>query len=422
VYPFWDLAILPILQTSGARRIVEIGALKGDTTVRMLEGLGPDVELHVIDPLPAFDPAEHERRFAGRYLFHRDLSLHVLDQLPAMDVALVDGDHNWYTVYHELLALRDVARREGRAMPVLVLHDVGWPYGRRDLYYAPEQIPEEHRQPYARRGIVRGSDELAESGGANSENCNAIHEGGPRNGVMTALDDFVAEHDRPMRVVVLPVYHGLAIAAETEVLAAHPELAALLDRLESAEGQLALAELAEAQRIELVVEYHNVFYGAKARIEATTRQQLDLLQAVAEAERSLIGVDSDPMPFDAVEPLLDAMRAGGVFGHLVVGGPGAAADAVYLRGYLNVHELGMRLAVAVDPLGSVSDAESAFSRPPLVDGRVRRLSGPYEHSAVDVPGPIAFLWITDPGPADVARVVEALHYTLSVCSVVLVAR
>ena len=44
----------------------------------MLDHLGPDAELHVIDPLPSFDPAEHERRFPGRYVFHRDISHNVL--------------------------------------------------------------------------------------------------------------------------------------------------------------------------------------------------------------------------------------------------------------------------------------------------------------------------------------------------------
>ena len=31
----------------------------------------PSAELHVIDPAPEFDPAEHERAFPGRYVFHR---------------------------------------------------------------------------------------------------------------------------------------------------------------------------------------------------------------------------------------------------------------------------------------------------------------------------------------------------------------
>ena len=41
MFPFWDLAIAPILDAIGARRVVEIGALRGETTTRMLERLGP---------------------------------------------------------------------------------------------------------------------------------------------------------------------------------------------------------------------------------------------------------------------------------------------------------------------------------------------------------------------------------------------
>ena len=68
-----------------------MGALRGENTELMLDRLGPGVELHVIDPVPDFDPAEHEERFGGRYFFYRDLSVNVLDRLPVMDVALIDG-------------------------------------------------------------------------------------------------------------------------------------------------------------------------------------------------------------------------------------------------------------------------------------------------------------------------------------------
>ena len=152
MFPLWDTVVAPVVRASNPTRIVEIGALKGETTVLMLESLGSDVELHVIDPVPAFDPFEHEQQFPGRYLFHRDLSLNVLADLPAVDVALVDGDHNWYTVYHELRLLREAARRDDAPLPVVIMHDVLWPYGRRDLYYAPEQIPEEFRQAHDQRG------------------------------------------------------------------------------------------------------------------------------------------------------------------------------------------------------------------------------------------------------------------------------
>src|SRR5947208_5578900 len=99
MFPLWDVAIAPVLEAAGAKRIVEIGALRGETTTRMFERLGADAELHVIDPKPEFDPADHERQFPGRYFLHQARSLDVLPTLGPMDAALIDGDHNWYTVY-----------------------------------------------------------------------------------------------------------------------------------------------------------------------------------------------------------------------------------------------------------------------------------------------------------------------------------
>src|SRR4029077_10401983 len=87
----------------------------------------------------------------------------------------------------------------GAPLPILILHDVLWPYGRRDLYYAPERIPEEFRQPYSQKGIEPGTPHVLAKGGMNLTMWNADLEGGPRNGVMTALDDFIAEYDKPLR-------------------------------------------------------------------------------------------------------------------------------------------------------------------------------------------------------------------------------
>ncbi len=278
MFPFWDLAIWPVIKAARARRVVEIGALRGETTVLMLDALAPDSEIHVIDPVPAFDPSEHEQRFPGRYHFHRDLSLNVLSTLAPVDVALIDGDHNWYTVYHELQQLATVARAAGAPLPVMILHDVGWPYGRRDLYYAPEQIPEEFRQPYAQQGMRKDRKKLLPRGGLNPTMFNAVVEGGPRNGVMTALDDFVAEHDRPIRRVDIPIYFGLSIIAETDVLAVKPELAAILDWLEGPEGAQQLLHLSEDTRLDAMVFQHNVFYNFEQRFDRLAHSYLDLLK------------------------------------------------------------------------------------------------------------------------------------------------
>jgi len=287
VYPLWKTAVEPVLTAAEAKRVVEIGALRGDTTVRLLDLLGPESELHVIDPLPNFDPEEHKKRFPGRYIFHRDISHNILPELPPVDAALIDGDHNWYTVYHELRMLHETARAAGRPMPLCIMHDVGWPYGRRDLYYQPNRIPDEGRQPYARRGLERGRSDLLERGGLNPHLANAVEEGGPRNGVRTALDDFVAEYEGELRVVLLPLYFGLAIVAPSELLEERPKLREALDRLESAEGRYELVDLAESIRLDEQVQFHNLHHGTTPQLEGTASRYLDLVKGAVLNEHYL---------------------------------------------------------------------------------------------------------------------------------------
>jgi cephalosporin hydroxylase len=396
MYPFWETVVAPLIQAADARRIVEIGALRGETTTLVLDSLAPDSELHVIDPLPEFDPEAHERRFGGRYVFHRDLSLNVLDRCGAFDVALIDGDHNWYTVYNELRVLRESARVAGVPIPLLILHDVCWPYGRRDLYYEPSQIPPEFRQPYKRRGMRRGHSELLRGGGMNAELHNAVHEGGPRNGVMTALDDFIAEHDQPLRRVVLPFYFGLAIVTEEARLDLHPELRDRLDVLESPEHKDALLELSENIRLDAATWEQDVLRVRDAREERAIQRYLDLLKAalldehyianevrleylLGCAERGAdVNVDllRDPTRFlrqettrlrqqqragtsatstgttayfpyttmgreriNHLETVLKQLRQGGVPGDIVDCGPGRGGAAIFARGLLDAYEV-----------------------------------------------------------------------------------
>jgi cephalosporin hydroxylase len=405
MYPFWKPVVEPILRASQARRVVEIGALRGETTVQALDALGPDAELHVIDPLPEFDPEEHERRFPGRYVFHRDLSLKVLPGASAFDLALVDGDHNWYTVYHELCALRDAARRERRPLPVLILHDVGWPYGRRDLYYEPSQIPPEYRQPHDRRGMRPGRAKLLPAGGFNITLHNAVEEGGPRNGVMTALEDFMAEHDQPLRRVVLPIYYGLAIVAEERLLTDRPALVELLDELESPEGTRRLLELSEEIRLDEAVFGHNIervrnerrqrtedrylallrssllgepYLEQELRIEyllgcANERQPVDLetlgdpmgnLRKEARRlrgarERGVLRDESGPAAYfphtsmgthhlEYLDQALRAIVGDEVRGDLVECGKGRGGGAIYLRGFLEALEIPDRMVWVAD--------------------------------------------------------------------------
>lgn len=491
MFPFWDVAIWPVLQAARAQRVVEIGALRGETTVLMLERLGPDTELHVIDPVPEFDPAEHEKRFPGRYLFHRDISHNVLPALPPVDVALIDGDHNWFTVFHELRMLAETARAAGAPLPVMVMHDVGWPYGRRDLYYAPERIPESDRQPYAMRGMLPGRKKLvAARGGLNPKMHNALEEGTPHNGVMTALDDFLAQYDRPVRKLVLPIYFGLAIVAEEAVLDARPELRAVLDHLESAAGKDELLEVAESTRLQSLIFQHNVFYHREEQLERAATRYLDLLAAALlnehyldhearlrhlaecidlqrppdrqklrdprymkheieqlETERRAGALDSTGfgtggiaytemgrVRLDALRRLLDEVRTGNIEGDFVECSTGRGGGGIFLRGYLDAHELpGRQVWVAdtfrardlasslLEPWTDLDAVRDGFARFGLLDDRVRFLQGPPADAFTDDPVDKVALLRLGPGLGEAAGdALEALYDRLAPGAVVVV--
>ena len=486
MFPLWDVAIAPVLHAAGARRVVEIGALRGETTVRMLGDLGPDAELHVIDPVPQFDPGEHEQAFPGRYHFHRGLSLDVLPTLEPVDAALIDGDHNWYTVFNELRLLAEGARRHETGLPVLILHDVLWPYGRRDLYYAPERIPAEYRQPYARAGMNPGMRGLHPRKGLNPTMCNAEEEGGPRNGVMTALEDFIGEHPRPLRTLVIPIYFGLAIVTEEERLAARPELERALDRLESSEGRYELLDVAEATRLRAMVFQHTDHFRRESRADRAVARHLALLKDALlnrhyldnEARLSLLtargrharpsaaelrdpvrnaqetygklerqrfsragpddGAATSFLPYapmgqsqlDELEAALDTLRLDGVPGDLVECGTGRGGAAIFMRAYLDVHEVADTQVWVVDRFRSSPEPETVpslpgrgvaafqadlnlvrdgFARFDVLDDRVRFVQGAVQALMSDGPERIALLRIGRSATEDVRTILEVLY-------------
>lgn len=207
---FWDSIMRPIIETVNAEYIVEIGSDKGLNTKNILEYCEAyDARMTAIDPVPQFNVDEFKSRYGDRFEFFKDLSLNCLPVLDDYDVILIDGDHNWYTVYNELKIIED--KFKGKKFPLVFFHDIGWPYGRRDLYYDPENIPEKFRQPYEISGIYLDQTELKENGGLNPFLNNSIYENTPKNGVLTAVEDFVEESDLEFSLEIINAFNGLGI-------------------------------------------------------------------------------------------------------------------------------------------------------------------------------------------------------------------
>ena len=214
--------ILGALARADAKQVCEIGAEFGGMSQRLAAfAQAQGGMLTSIDPAPKAEfldwvqgNRDHVRHFAAA-------SLDALPCLEDIDAWVIDGDHNWYTVFNELRIADALCKRDGRPL-LAFLHDVSWPSGRRDMYYAPEQIPAAHRHPCSHSaGVVPGHPGTLEGRGfrGNGHFAWAEHEGGPRNGVLTAVEDFLDQArigDRRLAFAHVPAVFGLGVIFDAD--------------------------------------------------------------------------------------------------------------------------------------------------------------------------------------------------------------
>ena len=133
-----------------------------------------------------------EIKFIGGYFdfldfegeFIDDYPLNVLHDLKDYDAIFLNDDPNWYTVYNEL----NIIKQNNEEFPlVFICHNV-FPHKRRDSYVNPDIIPKDFLNDYSK--LLNYDDVLLED-----NFYHAIDENTPKNGVLTAIEDFLYENN-----------------------------------------------------------------------------------------------------------------------------------------------------------------------------------------------------------------------------------
>lgn len=213
------------LDASGVRSVSEVGAYAGDLTRLLLQWAEPRGARVVAvdpDPKPPLVALEAERDDLDLI---RATSHVALAEMELTEAIILDGDHNYFTVAGEL---RLIAERTGDGpLPLILFHDVGWPHGRRDSYEAIDEIPAGERpHPVIEGGGLFPGEPGIRHGGLPMPH-SAAREGGPRNGVLTAIEDFMELH-AGLRLAVIPSFFGFGVLWALDAPYA-PALAELLD-------------------------------------------------------------------------------------------------------------------------------------------------------------------------------------------------
>ncbi len=292
---YWERILALICDAMEPRRLVEIGVDRGALTEKMLAwATEHDAVVEAVDPHSAVDLEVWRERWGDTLSFYESRSLNVLGRIEPAEIIFIDGDHNWYTVINELRLIERTALSRDQVPPLVALHDVDWPYGRRDMYYDPESVPAAHRQPFERKGILPGQGELTD-GGLNDHMNNAIYEHSIENGVRTAVEDFMAESTLDWQFVHVPGPSGLGILVTPERLGLHQRLGPLLKSFGTPGFLTALCEQLNRDSVHpliKVAEQARALTGEHTRAEelgATVArlqqelQQLEELRATAQS-------------------------------------------------------------------------------------------------------------------------------------------
>jgi Methyltransferase domain len=200
--------LLGCLKAIQARSILEIGSYEGDLTVELLDWAeASGAEVATVEPAQPPKLLERSRAHPNLVL-HEATSHEVLAGLDALpDAVIIDGDHNYFTLSEELRLIAELAGED--PLPLLMFHDVCWPHARRDTYYDVDRIPEDRRPPVGKDvGLVPGDSGVNPLGLPYP--WAALREGGPRNGTLTAIEDFM-EPRGGLRLAIVPAFFGFGV-------------------------------------------------------------------------------------------------------------------------------------------------------------------------------------------------------------------
>jgi hypothetical protein len=220
-----------------------------------------------IDPAPKPELIRLAQERPGLELI-RQTSLEALGHVPLPEVVILDGDHNYYTVREELRLIEQRASQSGASLPLLILHDVGWPHARRDSYHDPEAIPPEHRQPVA-EGPGLYPDVPGVRRGGLPYHWAAETEGGPRNGVLTAAEDFITGREGT-RLAVIPAFFGLGVVWQLDM----PWSDALSEIVDPWDGNPLLARLEENRVLHLASSHFQMVEAARHAQRNARKEEL----------------------------------------------------------------------------------------------------------------------------------------------------
>ncbi|WP_406535128.1 hypothetical protein [Methanobrevibacter sp.] len=174
MFDYYELDIIPIiLNRFKVKNIIISGTSDKETIKQILEYCNTSSSSYIA--IDSLDDSDEDI-----------IKEHTLDVLPYFndyEAIFLNDDPNWYTIYNEL----KIIKQNNAEFPLVFIGNNIFPHKRRDSYIDPNIIPEEFVNDCSQYFNYKNI--LIEDGFFH-----AIDENTPKNGVLTAIEDFISEN------------------------------------------------------------------------------------------------------------------------------------------------------------------------------------------------------------------------------------
>ncbi|WP_406532114.1 hypothetical protein [Methanobrevibacter sp.] len=174
-----------------------------------------DSEISIYDLIKEEDDSNIVIEYIKENVKHfEESSLNILPNLESFDVVFINGDPNWYTVYNEL----NLIKKNNSNFPLVFVCNNRYPHKRRDSYMNPDNIPEEYKHECCNNlPIIFEEDEEIKHAMVEDGFCHAIYQNTPKNGVLTAVEDFLNQNPHLTLLDINPLEGVTLIYKDTNI-------------------------------------------------------------------------------------------------------------------------------------------------------------------------------------------------------------
>jgi len=217
MFKFFDVDIIPtFLSRFKVKKVLAIG-LSNKLIANEIIGFcinnqallcAIDSEINVCDLIKeSYKSHDIDEYINGNVKHFKEGSLDILPNLEPFDAVFINDDPNWYTVYNEL----DLIKKNNSNFPLVFVCNNKYPHKRRDSYINPDNIPNEYKNECCNElPIIFEEGNEIKHAMVSDGFCHAIYQNTPKNGVLTAIEDFLKENPS-LKLLDINPFEGITL-------------------------------------------------------------------------------------------------------------------------------------------------------------------------------------------------------------------